>query len=300
MTVPSLLAIDWGTTRFRAYLLDGAGAVIERVESADGIMAVKPGGFPVVLALRCGSWLARHPDLPVVMAGMVGSRNGWVEAPYRACPASAEEIAGAFVPVEIGNGRLARIVPGLSTRDASGAPDVMRGEETLALGAGLADGLVVLPGTHSKWVRLEQGRITGFSTFMTGEFYAALLGHTILGALRAEPDAPEGFERGLAAADRPGGLTAQAFAARTSVLMGDMDGHAVAPFLSGLLIGTELRAGLAMASPAGAPVLVAEGPLARSYETAFARLGRPCRTIAPEMAFTAGLARLGAAGDARS
>jgi 2-dehydro-3-deoxygalactonokinase len=292
MTTPALIALDWGTSRFRAYLLDSAGAVLERVASEDGLMAVKPGGFPAVLAIRCGTWLARHPDIPVIMAGMVGSRNGWVEAPYRPCPATASDIAGAMVSVDIGNGRQARIVPGLSTRDASGAPDVMRGEETLALGAGLENGTIILPGTHSKWLQIEKGVLNRFATFMTGEFYAALLGHTLLGKLREEPDEAIGFAKGLEAAKRPGGLTHQAFAARTAVLLGDMKGHEVAPFLSGLLIGSEVDAGLAMDENGGDIVLIADGMIAESYAKALAARGRTCRMITPESCFTAGLTRL--------
>ncbi len=292
MTAPALLAIDWGTTRFRAYLLDSAGTVLEHVASDDGIMAVKPGGFPAVLVIRCGMWLARHPDLPVIMAGMVGSRNGWVEATYRQTPATARDLADAMLAVDIGNGRMARIVPGLSTRDATGAPDVMRGEETLALGAGIENGIVILPGTHSKWVQITNGDITGFASFMTGEFYATLLGHTILGKLREEPDDPSGFDRGLAAAQRSGGLTHQAFAARTSVLLGDMSGHAVAPFLSGLLIGSEVDAGLGLAQTDGEIVLIAEGDIAAAYTRALAARGKRSCTLATEGCFTAGLARL--------
>jgi 2-dehydro-3-deoxygalactonokinase len=292
MTSPALIAIDWGTTRFRAYLLDSAGAVLERVSSEDGIMAVKPGGFPAVLVIRCGMWLARHPDIPVIMAGMVGSRNGWVEASYRTCPATGSDIASAMAEVDIGNGRIARIVPGLSTRDATGAPDVMRGEETLALGTGIENGTVILPGTHSKWVRIENGTITRFATFMTGEFYATLVSQTILGKLREEPDEATGFAKGLEAAKRPGGLTHQAFAARTSVLLGDMSGHEVAPFLSGLLIGSEVDAGLAMDQSDGDIVLIADGIIVDSYTKALAARGRPCRTIETETCFTAGLARL--------
>jgi 2-dehydro-3-deoxygalactonokinase len=289
---PALIAIDWGTTRFRAYLLDSAGAVIERVASDDGIMAVKPGGFPAVLAIRCGMWMARHPDIPVILAGMVGSRNGWVEAPYRHCPATVSEIAGAMASVDIGNGRQARIVPGLSTRDSSGTPDVMRGEETLALGAGIENGTIILPGTHSKWVQMEKGDIKSFATFMTGEFYATLLSQTILGKLREEPDEASGFAIGLEAARRPGGLTHQAFAARTSVLLGDMSGHEVTPFLSGLLIGSEVDAGLAMDQSGGDVVLIADGVIVEAYTKALAARGKTCRTVSTESCFTAGLARL--------
>jgi len=295
MSAPALLAIDWGTTRFRAYLIDGAGAVLDRVESHDGIMAVKQGGFPAVLAIRCGSWLARHPDLNVVMAGMIGSRNGWVEAPYRACPATAQDIASAMQSVDIGNGRIAHIIPGCSFRDGSNVPDVMRGEETLALGAQCDDGLVILPGTHSKWVRMDKGVIAEFATFMTGEIYTALLNHTILGTLKTEPANPAGFTKGLAASKRGGGLTHQAFAARTSVLLGDMDGTEVASFLSGLVIGSEIRSGLERFGKHEHIKLVAEGQIAEFYVEAFSSFTCRVCVMAPEPCLIAGLNSIAAA-----
>lgn len=294
MGEPALIAIDWGTTRFRAYLIDGAGAVLDRVESHNGIMAVKPGGFPAVLALRCGSWLARNPDLPVVMAGMIGSRNGWVEALYRACPATAQDIASAMQSVDIGNGRIAHIIPGCSTRDASNMPDVMRGEETLALGAA-DDGLVILPGTHSKWVRMEKGIIAEFATFMTGEIYAALLNHTILGTLKTEPADPSGFAKGLASSKRSGGLTHQAFSARTSVLLGDMEGAQVASFLSGLVIGSEIKSGLERFAQYESITLVAEGQIAEFYVEAFESFQCRVCVIAPEPCLIAGLNKIASA-----
>lgn len=295
MGEPARLVIDWGTSRFRAYLIDGAGVVLDRVESHDGIMAVKQGGFPAVLALRCGSWLARHPDMPVVMAGMIGSRNGWVEAPYRACPATAHDIASAMQNVDIGNGRIAHIIPGCSFRDVSNTPDVMRGEETLALGAACDNGLVILPGTHSKWVRMERGVIAEFATFMTGEIYAALLNHTLLGTLKTEPADPSGFAKGLASAKRSGGLTHQAFAARTSVLLGDMDGAEVASFLSGLVIGSEIRSGLERFQGHETLTLVAEGQIAEFYVEAFASFSRRVNVVAPEPCLIAGLNRIASA-----
>lgn len=295
MTAPARLVIDWGTTRFRAYLMDGDGHVLDRVESHDGIMSVKPGGFPAVLAIRCGSWLARHPDMPVVMAGMVGSRNGWVEAPYRACPATVGDIASAMQPVDIGNGRIAHIIPGCTYRDESHTPDVMRGEETLAFGAQCDDGLIILPGTHSKWVRMAQGVIAEFATFMTGEIYAALLNHTILGTLKLEPANTDGFSKGVAASNRGGGLTHQAFAARTAVLLGDMHGSEVGPFLSGLVIGSEIKSALERFSDRHAVTLVAEGPIAEFYQTACGAFQCHARVMAPEPCLIAGLNRIASA-----
>ena len=203
-TSPSLLAIDWGTTRLRAYLLDDAGSVLDRVGVDEGIMAVPPGGFPATLRRHVGPWLQRFPGIPVVLAGMVGSRNGWVEVPYLPCPTTVPAIGAALTAVDLGDGLQAHIVPGLSTRDAAGAPDVMRGEETKVAGCDVDDGLVVTPGTHAKWIRLRGGRIEGFATFMTGDFYGAFMEHTILGKLAEEPVDEAGFARGLAAVGAAG------------------------------------------------------------------------------------------------
>ncbi|PSC03536.1 2-keto-3-deoxy-galactonokinase [Alsobacter soli] len=291
----ALIALDWGTTRLRAYAVDGAGAVLERLSADEGIMAVPPGGFPETLRRHVGAWMERAPHAPVVMAGMVGSRNGWVEAPYLACPVSVDALARAFAEVPLGAGRIGHIVPGLTARDAAGPPDVMRGEETKIAGCGVTDGLVVMPGTHSKWARIRGGRIEGFSTFMTGDFYGALKDHTILGKLAEEPADPSGFSRGLAAARRPGGLTHLAFSARTLVLMGELAPAEVGPYLSGLLIGTEVDNGLAQAAPEDEIVLVADGVFATSYQAALADRGRSSRLVDPEDAVVAGLRRLVAA-----
>lgn len=292
MTTPALVGIDWGTTRFRAYLIDDRGVVIDQVQSDDGLMAVKPGGFPAVLALRCGMWLARAPYIPILMAGMVGSRNGWTEAPYCPCPASVATLRAGFKPIDIGNGRLAHIIPGLSLRDGEGVADVLRGEETLACGAEIENGLVILPGTHSKWITIEKGVMTSFATFMTGDFYAALSGHTILKALRQEPDDSRGFAKGLGAAKRAGGLTHQAFAARTSVLFGDLAGEEVGPYLSGLLIGSELNHGFSHFPDPQSVTLIAEGILAHHYQTALESAQCRFTVIAPETAFIRGLHHL--------
>ncbi len=177
-----MIGVDWGTTGFRAFRLRD-GQVLDRRDAPRGILAVPPGGFADALQAEVGDWL-RDGETHVLLAGMVGSRQGWVEAPYLACPAGLEELASGLMPVPFTNAQVA-VIPGLSSRDASGVPEVMRGEETQLIGAFLtAERLTTacLPGTHSKWARLEGGRIVSFTTHMTGEVYAALRGHTILGA----------------------------------------------------------------------------------------------------------------------
>lgn len=295
MAAPDLIAIDWGTTRLRAWLVDDEGRIVATTAADDGIMAVPPGGFPATLLRHVGAWIDAHPHASVMMAGMVGSRNGWVEAPYVACPTDVAGLAAALARVDIGGGRTAGIVPGLSYRDPSGSPDVLRGEETKLAGCGLASGTVIMPGTHGKWGRIADGRFTGFTTFMTGELFGALKDHTILGKLAEEPADDAGFARGLAAARRPGGLTHQLFAARAAVLMGDMRGAEVAPFLSGLLIGTEVANGLEIVSQDDELVVVAEGAYADAYAAALLDRGRPHRVLAPDTVFIAGLKAIAAA-----
>ena len=152
---PALISVDWGTSAFRAALAAADGSALETVAADQGAIGLAPGEHEAFLAAKVGAWKNWFPDLPIVMSGMVGSRQGWVEAPYAACPAGAAEIAAATVA--FASAKLGRVVlaPGLSALDWRGAPDVMRGEETEILGAlsasGRADGLFVLPGTHSKW-----------------------------------------------------------------------------------------------------------------------------------------------------
>lgn len=263
-----MIGIDWGTTSLRAYRMDAAGAVLEKRDSGDGILSVPAGGFPAVLERVAGDWL--RDDRKLLLCGMVGSRQGWVEAPYLPCPAGAAEIAAALTPLP-GGGWL---VPGLATRDAGGVPDVLRGEECKLLGLaarGVA-GLVCLPGTHSKWARLAGGRITGFATHMTGELRAVLLGHSILGRMAAPGGDPAAFARGVARGGEPGGLPHHLFGTRALGLHGELAEAGTADYLSGLLIGHEIRSAW---TPGDVVHLAAAAALAAPYAAALAQLGVP-------------------------
>ncbi|RYF88279.1 MAG: hypothetical protein EON95_20580, partial [Caulobacteraceae bacterium] len=190
-------------------------------------------------------------------------------------------------------GTAATILPGLSCDE--GAFDVMRGEETLIVGLGLIDGIACLPGTHSKWAEVKGGRITRFASFMTGEVYGLLREHSILSRLASEPkegDAAEGMRRGLAAAQRPGGLLNAAFHARSDVLGGRMQGGAVGPYLSALLVAQEIEGARALFGGLGNLHLVADGVLAGSYGRALAAAGLDHGLTTPEDAFVAGVTRL--------
>jgi len=290
MSDTRLIAVDWGTSRFRAYRLGRAGAVLDRILAADGMASIAPGGFPTVLERHCGAWMAAAPSAPVLLAGMVGARNGWAEAPYALCPATPESVAAALRRI---SERLA-IVPGVITREAGG-PDVMRGEETLIFGTGVVDGLVCLPGTHSKWARVKAGAITDFATFMTGESYALYRETSLLGRLAAEPEDLRGFDAGLSAASDAAGLLNRLFQARARVLDGAMAGEEVGPFLSGLLIGSEILGALARYGRASGITLVADGVLAMRYVAAIRAFDLSVEIITPERGFLEGLTALAAA-----
>lgn len=288
-----LIALDWGTTRARAFLISETGEVLERRSADQGIQSVPAGGFPAAFEAIAGDLRRVSPDAAIVLAGMVGSRNGWIEAHYVPCPASPDEIASAGMKVTLADGSPATILPGLSCDE--GAFDVMRGEETLIVGLGLADGIACLPGTHSKWARIEGARITRFASFMTGEIYGLLRQNSILSRLAEEPsadDAARGTADGLAAAARPGGLLNTAFASRSEVLAGRLPGGAVGPYLSALLVGHEVAGAQALLGRSDTVHLVADGVLAQSYGAALAAAGIAAKLTTPEAAFVAGVRRL--------
>jgi 2-dehydro-3-deoxygalactonokinase len=281
-----MIAIDWGTTSLRATRLDAHGAVMGQRRSAQGIRAAE-GRFAEVLREEIEGW----DDALVVMAGMVGSRQGWFEMPYVACPAGAAGIAQAMqrVPVREFPDREIWLVPGLQAMH-EGVPDVMRGEEAQLCGV-LAQlpaqrTIVLLPGTHSKRAVIEGGRITGFATAMTGELFELLCAHSLLGKLMQPGifDAAA-FARGVAHAARAGDLLAHLFATRTLGLFGLLAPEQSHSFLSGLLIGHELDD---LPADAGTLHLVGAPALLVAYEKALALRGHGVR-IHDESASAQGL-----------
>jgi 2-dehydro-3-deoxygalactonokinase len=278
-----LVALDWGTTSLRAALLHENGSVAEARSLPRGILTVPAGGFPQIFDEAVAPW-RDIPGARFLLGGMVGSRQGWMEAPYCPCPAGFADIAARLAWVE--PGRIA-IVPGLNC-ETGGVPDVMRGEETQVFGAldllGMTDGLFVLPGTHSKWVRVEGQRIESFSTFMTGEFYALLRQHSILGRTMPDTDGEldtKAFERGVRHAVHVGNLLHAAFSARTLSLFDALPAHALPSYLSGLVIGEELRSQHLhhLADPI---VIIGAPALSQRYELALKVLGFPARSVGSE------------------
>ncbi|MGY2047670.1 2-dehydro-3-deoxygalactonokinase [Methylobacterium sp. JK268] len=285
-----MIAIDWGTSSARAYRLAPDGAVLARREAGKGILQVPEGGFPEALRDLAGDWIEAGEGR-VLLSGMVGSRQGWREVPYRACPASLADLAAGVDAVPV-PGLAIRVVPGLSALDASGVPEVMRGEEVQVFGTldGRAEGLLCLPGSHSKWVRVAGGRIAAFTTSLTGEAYAALKGHTILGRMMEGAPAPgAAFDAGVARSGEPGGLLHHLFGTRALGLFGRLSAAESASYLSGLLIGHDVRANL----PDGAVIdLVGSGPLMDLYGPAIAACGGTARAGDPDAA-ARGLAQIG-------
>ena len=287
MSIAEVLAVDWGTTNRRVYLLAADGTVLATERDDRGIVSVGRGGF----AVEAAAIRSRFGDLPMLCAGMVGSVNGWAEAAYRPCPAGLEDLAGALSWVEP---ERTAIVPGVRFENDDRA-DVMRGEEVQLLGAVEAalapgDALLCQPGTHCKWAQMAGDRIASFRTTMTGELFAHLKKHSLLADfMTGEITDGTAFRKGVAAsANRT--LLGDLFGARASVLTGRRDRGDVAAYVSGLLIGSDVRE---QAVPAGTTIyLLADPTLGALYSAAIEEAGGNARLIDSHDAFVAGITRL--------
>jgi len=257
-----MIGVDWGTTGFRAFRIARDGTIRDRRAGPRGILNVQDGRFADTLREEIGPWLAAGEDR-VLLSGMIGSRQGWREAPYVPAPAGVADLGTALVDVQFDWAKV-KLVPGVSGTDESGIAEVMRGEETQVLGVVAAlggTGLACLPGTHSKWVQTDHSRITRFTTHLTGEAYAALRGHTILARMmRDGPADGAAFDAGVKRSGEPGGLLHHVFGVRALALAGRLPETDTGAYLSGILIGHEVRAALHGAAGAvvhmiGAPEL---------------------------------------------
>lgn len=264
--------MDWGTTRLRASLVRADGTVMAETASDMGMMRAREAGFEPALAAALEGLGEAARARPVLMSGMVGARQGWVEAPYVETPATLEAIAAGCIKVETALVE-AWIVPGVChAKDTRLAAEVMRGEEVEVFGAlhlmGRTEGTFVLPGTHTKWAHVEDSAITAFETAMTGDVFHALTTASVLAATAGAPTDPAAFKLGLAAAREnlraPGDLLTGLFRVRTEHLFGRLDDDGAASFLSGLLIGAEVAA----KANAADIVIVGSGPLAARYAEA--------------------------------
>ena len=267
-----MIGIDWGTTSFRAFRIARDGSIRDRRASPRGILNVPDARFGDTLREEIGPWLALGEDR-ILLSGMIGSRQGWREAPYLPTPADPALVATALTDIDFDWAQV-KLVPGLSGTDSAGVAEVMRGEEAQVFGvpALMANGgIACLPGTHSKWVRVENGRIVGFTTHMTGEAYAALRGHTILGrTMRDGPADGAPFEEGVRRSGDPGGLLHHIFGVRAQTLTGALAETDAGGYLSGILIGHEIRAAMVR----GAVVhLIGAPELTQLYASAVAACG---------------------------
>ena len=279
------IAVDWGTTNRRAYRVGADGHHDAEYEDDRGVLSIAAGAFPEAVAdIR-----ARLGNLPLLLAGMVGSNRGWAEAPYVPCPSGFDELAAALHWVEPGR---SAIVPGLSLLAESRA-DVMRGEEVQLLGAVAAglvprDGLACHPGTHNKWVRLVDGQIDSFRTVMTGELFNHFKREGILADwLGGEVTLGEAFRAGVRQGLTGGALGADLFAVRARILLGRAAVEDAPSYTSGLLIGADVRAGLADGE--GPVTIIGRPDLCRLYAAALDEAGRPAHEVNGESAFLAGI-----------
>jgi 2-dehydro-3-deoxygalactonokinase len=300
MTEPPYVAVDWGTSSFRLWLVDRAGQVLAERRSDEGMLAAAKTGFAAVLQSHLAA-VDASDHLPVLVCGMAGAKTGWVEAGYVDTPAPLSAILSQAVRVP-GQARDIRILPGIAQRDAS-APDVMRGEETQLLGAlGLeaaGEALVCMPGTHSKWVRVRGGIVERFSTFMTGELFSVVSRETILSFAVAGADEAEdvaSFKAGVKAAYAAPAFAANLlFGARSRQLLFGGTPTAARETLSGTLIGVELAAGLSGAVPQAGVALIASGRLAMLYRLAFEALSVTAGLVDADEAVRRGLSMAAAA-----
>ncbi|WP_300556355.1 2-dehydro-3-deoxygalactonokinase [Limnohabitans sp. Rim8] len=284
-TTRPLIAIDWGTSSLRGAQLGANGQVLESREFPRGILTVPPGQFETVLHELFGDWL-KIPHALCLISGMAGSRQGWQEAPYCPCPAGFAELSQHLLWLQ--PGRIA-LVPGLScsSTDALNTPDVMRGEEVQIFGAlqlaGRDRATLVLPGTHSKWVQVQGGHVAQFQTFMTGEVYALMSQHSILGKTMDLQGAFEAtvFLQGIDQSQRASSVLHHLFAVRTLGLFERLSAAQLPSYLSGLLIGEELRT-QNVSNHAEPLILIGSEALTMRYTLALQHLRIPCHSWGAE------------------
>jgi len=290
---PAFVAVDWGSSSFRGWLISAKGEAIAESRGGEGMLHCVTSGFAPVLRDHLAR-LGAGDGLPVLICGMAGARQGWVEAPYLKTPTRLEALHEGAIRVDAPGD--VRILPGIAQARAD-RPDVMRGEETQLLGVTEADftGLVCIPGTHSKWIRIEQGHVVEFSTYMTGELFSVISQHSIL-SHAVEMDGPSQadsapFREGLAAAlAAPSGLSASLFRLRAAQLLGFEQRADGAARLSGLLIGTEI-ADVRHQYGVQTLRLIGAGQLGRLYEAALKVQGFDVTVVDAEEASRLGLAK---------
>lgn len=299
MPQPAFLAADWGTSNLRAWLIGDDGVVLDEARFAGGVAKIAPGTAAEVLRDEIRPKLEAQ-ELPAVLCGMIGSTLGLVEVPYVECPAGLGDVAARLFRVQ-GQAPEVLIAPGLRCLRLSGDPDVMRGEETKILGWVSLDParsrgrhVLCLPGTHNKWVLVEDGRIVRFVTAMSGELFDLLSHHGVLKSPDDSPDDPKALAEGIERGAAEGALAAKLFTARSRVVGGDLPKSSARSYLSGLLIGDEVANLPAMlgAGPDAEIGLLGDPELCRYYAAAFGQTGVKCSAHDGDSSVLAGLKAL--------
>jgi 2-dehydro-3-deoxygalactonokinase len=292
----ALIVVDWGTSRLRARLVDAHGAPVAEAASEEGIGRIA-GGHEEIFERLVGAW----PLVPAIIAGMAGSRQGWREAPYLECPTTTDALAGRLIHLRTARGREVAIVPGIMVRSSDRDGDVMRGEETQIVGfverMPHFAGLCIMPGTHSKWVSLDKGRIVTFQTYMTGELFDLLSHHSFLrhSVAGGDADIVEAPDFALAVrrtAEEGLPFLSAIFSVRARQLLDGVGGAENRAYLSGLIIGAEIGAARESPAPGRDIAIIGSRSLARSYAKAFAILGRRVDRVDGDEMALAGLVHL--------
>ena len=282
------VAIDWGSSNFRAYRVTSTGRVLERLATGEGVANLTREGMAKAVAVVAARWPSETDAL--FCCGMIGSSVGWAEVPYLKCPISPEQIALQMTPMEI-QGQTILVSPGLTCRSEDGSPDVIRGEEVLCLGSlrgndlfSQGRGLLCLPGTHTKWVAIEDGSIHAFSTSLVGELYGALSTSNVFrNHLQGTASVSEAFLRGVDYGASGGGLTRLLFTVRSRSVLGELPHDDAPSYASGVLIGNDIRDATHVYRRVfeTAPLcLVGEPELCELYQAALRHLGKST-TVTP-------------------
>lgn len=293
MNESAFVAVDWGTSSFRAWAMSADGKVLAEHKSSAGMSSLRPEQFEDALEAALAE-LQISDGIPALICGMAGAAQGWQMAPYVDLPTALDGLPEHCVS-PAAQRREVHILPGLAQRDAK-QPDVMRGEETLLLGAALAqgiDGLVCMPGTHSKWVRLAGGRVEHFATSMTGECFGLLAHKSTLAPMLADASGSDSaaFVSGVEAAlNQPTTMLNQLFTVRAAPLLGfGSDATALRERLSGLLIGLEIAGSCEHLTPGDRVSLISDGVLQDAYALAFDTASIEYHTLDATAAAQAGL-----------
>ncbi|NLU99691.1 2-oxo-3-deoxygalactonate kinase [Marinomonas sp. UCMA 3892] len=296
------IAVDWGTTNLRVFLMNHDGCIQAQRDSDRGMLKLGSAEFESVLSDLLGDWLT--PDLPIYMAGMVGSRGGWQEVPYQQCPIKLDDLSEHLFWLSTSLPNKVAIVPGLRGTSVGGLLDVMRGEETQLLGAldwleeqGRADESPVfcLPGTHCKWAQITEGKVTRFSTSITGELFARLNDESSLvkGLPKSDLLNEAAFKKGVLASQQAGGILHHLFSARSRFVGGELAAEEVRDYLSGVVIGHDVNDILSSIDTPTAPVfIIGSETLSARYALALSSRDLTSEFLAASEASIRGLKRL--------